>query len=247
MDLAIAGKAALVCGGSKGLGFACAQALAREKARPVLVGRDSARLRQAADRLRNECGFEIPTIVADLTQNEGVRVTLMACPEPDILVTNCGGPPSKDYTDLTPEDWTQSLAGNFLAPVEFMRNIVPVMSRKGFGRVVNITSMSVRSPVRHLELSNASRLALTGYVAGIARQVANTGVTINNLLPGPIATERLQELGDTAAQLVSRIPMGRAGLPEEFGATCAYLCSMQAGFITGQNLLIDGGLCSLTV
>lgn len=247
MDLEIAGKVALVCGASKGLGFACAQALAREKARPVLVGRDSARLRQAADKLRDECSFAIPIIVADLTRHEGVQTALMACPEPDILVTNCGGPPSRNYTDLTTEDWMHSLAGHFLAPMEFMRSIVPVMSRKGFGRVVNITSMSVRAPVRHLELSTASRLALTGYVAGVARQVANTGVTINNLLPGPIATERLQELGATADQLVSKIPMGRAGLPEEFGATCAYLCSMQAGFITGQNLLIDGGLCSLTV
>jgi 3-oxoacyl-[acyl-carrier protein] reductase len=162
-------------------------------------------------------------------------------PQPDILVTNAGGPPSKDFRDVSLSDWQASLDANFLSAAELIRMTIDGMIERGFGRIVNVTSLTVRMPVERLDLSNATRLALTGYVAGIARQVARNNVTINNLLPGTIATERILELGETAQKLIDKVPAGRAGTPEEFGAACAFLCSAQAGFITGQNFLVDGG------
>lgn len=247
MDFKIAGRRALVCGASKGLGFACAEALAREGVEVTLVSRSETALAQARDRIAAATPVPPKVVAADLATSEGRTDVLAACPDPDILVTNCGGPPGGDFRQLTHAQWLAALEANFLSAAELIRATVDAMAARAFGRIVNITSMTVRVPVTNLDLSNASRLALTGYVAGVSRQVAKDGVTINNLLPGTIETERLRELGDTARRLVERVPMGRAGTPEEFGATCAYLCSVQAAFITGQNILLDGGLCALTV
>lgn len=247
MDLGISGRTALVCGASRGLGFACAEALAAEGVAVTLVGRHAATLGEAATRIGNATGAVPRIIEADLSSEAGRRPLAEAAAQMDILVTNAGGPPSRDYTKLSADDWDRALQSNFLSAVDLIRVAAPVMAERGFGRIVNITSMTVRVPVQCLELSTASRLALTGYVAGVARQVARSGVTINNLLPGTIMTERIAELGDTAAALIAKVPAGRAGSPAEFGAACAFLCSRQAGFITGQNLLLDGGLCAITI
>jgi 3-oxoacyl-[acyl-carrier protein] reductase len=247
MDFGIAGRTALVLGASQGLGYACAEALAREGCRVTLAARREAALAEAADGIARVGGERPSFVVADVATAAGREAVLAACPEPDILVTNAGGPPSKDFRALTEADWLAALQANFLAAAELMRRSVDGMAARGFGRIVNITSMTVRMPVARLDLSTATRLALTGLVAGVAREVAASGVTINNLLPGTILTERIRELGKTAEALIAKVPMGRAGTPEEFGATCAFLCSRQAGFITGQNLLIDGGLCPITV
>jgi len=247
MNLEIDGRTALVCGASQGLGLACATALAEEGVSVVLVARRAAALQAAADQVERIAGRRPRMVVADLGCEDGRQATLSACPAPDILVTNAGGPPGGDFRQLSVADWTASLSVNFLSAVELIRQTVDGMIARKFGRIVNITSMTVRMPVPQLDLSNASRLALTGYVAGVARQVAQHNVSINNLLPGTIATERIRQLGDTAAKLVEKVPAGRAGLPEEFAAACAFLCSRKAGFITGQNLLVDGGLCPITV
>lgn len=247
MNLGIEGKVALVGGASRGLGFACAAALADEGVQVTLVARSEEPLKAAAQALLERTGREAAWVAADLATEEGREKALRACKDPDILVTNAGGPPSRDFRDLDLIDWGSALHANFLSSVELIRATINPMSKRGWGRIVNITSMTVRMPVTNLDLSNAARLALTGYVAGVSRQVASTGVTINNLLPGPIATERLKELGATAEGLIARVPAGRAGEPDEFGATCAFLCSNQAAFITGQNLLVDGGTCPVTV
>ncbi|HLI11858.1 MAG TPA: SDR family oxidoreductase [Alphaproteobacteria bacterium] len=247
MDLGIAGRRALVCGASRGLGFACAAALAREGVAVTLVSRSKEALAAAAARIAAETGAAPRFVVADIAAAAGREAALAASPEIDILITNAGGPPSMDFRKLTAAHWSAAIETNFLSAVEMIRASVDGMAQRGFGRIVNVTSMTVRSPVPQLDLSNATRLALTGYVAGVARQVAPQNVTINNLLPGTIATERIRELGATAEKLIAKVPMGRAGLPEEFGAVCAFLCSRHAAYITGQNLLIDGGLCAFTV
>lgn len=247
MDFGIAGRKALVCGASRGLGFACAAALAREGVAVTLVARNGDALVAAAARIGQGTGSAPAVVAADVATEEGRRAALVACPSPDILVTNAGGPPGADFRTLTLADWSAALAANFLSAVELTRATIDGMAGRGFGRIVNITSLTVRLPVQQLDLSNATRLALTGYVAGVAREIAAKNVTINNLLPGTIATERLRELGATADKLVAKVPMGRAGRPEEFGAACAFLCSVQAAYITAQNLLVDGGLCPFTV
>lgn len=247
MDLGLRNRRALVCGASRGLGFACAKALLDEGASVTLVSRDERRLADAIVRLEAERACAVDYIVADLATEEGQDIVAAACEDLDILVTNAGGPPSADFRELTRADWARSLEANFLSAVELIRVSVEGMVAREFGRIVNVTSMTVRMPVTNLDLSNATRLALTGYVAGVSRQLAPHNVTVNNLLPGPIATERLQELGMTADRLIEKVPAGRAGAPEEFGAACAFLCSAHAGFITGQNLLLDGGLCPITV
>ncbi len=244
MDLGIKGRHALVCGASRGLGLACAAALAAEGVAVTLVARDAAALAAAASQLGDAA---VATAIGDVATPVGRAAALAACPAPDILVNNAGGPPGGDFRKLTAAAWTAALDANFLAAVELIRATADGMIARGFGRVVNITSATVRMPVEDMDLSNATRLALTGYVAGVARKLAPHGITINNLLPGTIATERIRELGATADRLVARVPMGRAGSPEEFGAACAFLCSRQAAYITGQNLLIDGGLCPITV
>ena len=247
MDLGIAGRKALVCGASRGLGFACAAALAHEGVAVTLVSRNRDALAAAAARIERDTGIAPHVAAADVATENGRAAALAACLDPDILVTNAGGPPSADFRSLTLADWSAALTANFLSAVELTRATIDAMARRGFGRIVNITSLTVRLPVQQLDLSNAPRLALTGYVAGVARQMAPHKVTINNLLPGTIATERLRELGATADKLIAKVPMGRAGTPEEFGAACAFLCSAQAAYITAQNLLVDGGLCPFTV
>lgn len=247
MNLGIEGRTALVCGASRGLGFASAKALAAEGVPVTLVARNASALQEAAAQLRSTTAVDVQTVVADLTTPAGRTAALAACPNPDILVTNSGGPPSVDFRALTRQQWQAALEGNFLSAVDLIRALVEGMIERRFGRIVNITSLTVRMPVIQLDLSNAARLALTGYVAGVARQIAPFGVTVNNLLPGTIATERIRELGESAQQLIARVPAGRAGDPDEFGATCAFLCSRQAAYITGQNVLVDGGLCPITV
>jgi 3-oxoacyl-[acyl-carrier protein] reductase len=247
MDLGISDRSALICGGSRGLGYACAKALAREGVRVTLAARDGAALEDAASRLYQEIGHRPAIVRADLSTSEGRTVALARLPDPDILVTNAGGPPSKDFRELTAADWASALDTNFLSAVELIRATVDPMIARGFGRIVNITSVTVRMPVERLDLSTAPRMALTGYVAGVARQVARHNVTINNLLPGTVLTERLQALGEVADKLIAKVPAGRAGTPEEFGALCAFLCGAQAGFVTGQNIMVDGGLAPVTV
>jgi 3-oxoacyl-[acyl-carrier protein] reductase len=247
VDFQIGGKSALVCGASRGLGFACASALAQEGVRLTMTARNPNQLNQAAARIEAETGRKPVTVAADIATQEGRERALAACPKPDILVTNAGGPPGNDFRKLTLADWSAALDANFLSAVELIRLTVDHMASQKFGRIVNITSMTVRMPVQNLDLSNGPRLALTGYVAGVARQMAPDQVTINNILPGVTSTERVQQLGETAQRLIAKVPMGRAGNPSDFGAVCAFLCSQQANYITGQNILVDGGLCAFTV
>lgn len=247
MNLGISGLRGIVCGASRGLGFACAAALAAEGVEVTLVARNRESLVRAAARIEESGAAKVRTVAADVSAPSGRETLLAASAAPDILITNAGGPASADFRVLTLDDWRIALDTNFLSAVELSRAVVDGMIQRGFGRIVNITSLTVRMPVQRLELSNASRLALTGFVSGIARQLAPQGVTINNLLPGVIETERIRELGQTAQALLAKVPAGRAGTPDEFGAACAFLCSRQAAYITGQNLLIDGGLCPITV
>ncbi len=186
-------------------------------------------------------------IAADLSTPDGRAAVLAACKDVDILVTNAGGPPSMDFTELSTAHWQKALDTTLISAVELIRTIAPGMASRGFGRIVNITSVTVRVPVEKLDLSTSTRMALTGYVAGVARQLARHNVTINNLLPGTILTERLEELGEVARKLIEKVPAGRAGTPEEFASACAYLCGVNSGFITGQNLMVDGGLAPITV
>lgn len=227
--------------------MACAWALAGESVHVTLVARRAEALQVAADSIAEATGNRPTFVVADVGTAQGRAAIQASSAQADILVTNAGGPPTKDFMDLTLEDWERALDANFLSAVEMIRMFAPGMRARRFGRIVNITSATVRMPVERLDLSTSARLALTGYVAGVARQIAKDGVTINNLLPGTVMTEQLAELGATADALVARVPAGRAGKPEEFGAACAFLCSEQAAFITGQNLLLDGGLCALTI
>lgn len=253
MDLGLDGRTALVCAASKGLGKACAHALAREGAAVVIVARTPEPLRAAADEIAAATGAPVRTVAADIASAAGRAAVLDACPAPDILVNNCGGPPAGDFRDWERADWIAALDANMLAPIEMIKATVDSMIARRFGRIVNITSMSVKMPIPALGLSNGARAGLTGFVAGLARQTVAHNVTVNNLLPGPFATDRLRENIRVVARMSNRgveeeeaarlaaVPAGRFGLPAEFGDACAYLCSAQAGFITGHNLLIDGG------
>lgn len=253
MDLEISGRKALVCAASKGLGFACAMALARDGVELTIVARGREALEQAAETIRSQTGARVTAIAADITHVDGRRVVLDACPRPDILVNNAGGPPAGDFRQWTEEDWNRALNANMLSPIEMIKATIDPMIEQGFGRIVNITSAAVKSPVAMLGLSNGARAGLTGFVAGLARQVAQHNVTINNLLPGKFATDRLRTNMAARAQTSGRSfddewqmhaaanPSRRYGDPEEFGRACAFLCSARAGFIVGQNLLIDGG------
>ena len=253
MDLGIHGKNALVCGASKGLGRACATSLAREGCNVAIVARDREQLEKAAAEIRAATGAKVAAVAADITTEEGRTAALAAAGTLDILVTNAGGPPTGDFRQFTREDWIKALQGNMLTPIELIRATVDGMIARKFGRIVNITSSAVKAPIGVLGLSNGARSGLTGFVAGIARETVRHNVTINNLLPGAFATDRLKSM--FAAQAKSRgisvedamqerraaIPAGRFGEPAEFGEACAYLCSAQASYITGQNFLIDGG------
>ncbi|MFO3705282.1 SDR family oxidoreductase [Xanthomonas codiaei] len=254
MDLGIAGRWALVCAASKGLGLGCARALAGEGVNVVIVARGHAALEQAAATLRAlpDAG-QVHSVVADIATSEGRSAALAACPQVDILINNAGGPPPGDFRQWEREDWLRALDANMLAPIELIRATVDAMRARRFGRIVNITSSAVKAPIDILGLSNGARAGLTGFVAGVARSVVADNVTINNLLPGQFLTDRLhgnfaaiaQQQGvapeDVAERKRAGIPARRFGEPDEFGAACAFLCGAQAGYITGQNLLIDGG------
>jgi len=259
MDMGLAGKRALVCAASKGLGRACAEALAREGVRVTITARNAETLEATAAELRAATGATILAVAGDITTEAGRAAALAACPEPDILVTNAAGPPAGDFRNWSHEDWTRALDANMLTPIALMRSVIDGMIARKFGRIVNITSGSVKSPIAALGLSNGARAGLTGFVAGLSRQVAQHGVTINNLLPGPFLTDRLRSLAAIAAEKSGRSvddelaaraadnPTRRVGDPAEFGAACAFLCSTQAGFIVGQNLLLDGGAFNATM
>ena len=259
MDLGIKGKRALVCASSKGLGLGCAEALAEAGVDLVMNARGAADLETAAERIRQDYGVEVTTIAADIATDEGQKLVLEAAGQVDILVNNAGGPPPGMWSDWDREDFIKALDANMLAPIAMIKALVPAMMDRGWGRVVNITSQSVRAPIGVLGLSNSARTGLTGYVAGTSRQVAGKGVTINNLLPGIHATDRADALDggvvkqkgitleEARTERASTIPAGRYGTRHEFGAACAFLCSQHAGFIVGQNLLLDGGATNITM
>ena len=258
MDLGLSGKRALVCASSKGLGFGCAKALAAEGVEIIINGRSADTLAQAEKSLRDS-GANVQSVIADVTSVDGRDGLIKAASDIDILVNNAGGPPPGLWSDWERDDFIAALDANMLAPIALMKHYLPMMMDKGWGRVVNITSQSVKAPIAVLGLSNAARAGLTGYVAGTARQVAGSGVTINNLLPGIHATDRADALDGAVMnakgislqqareERYATIPAGRYGQIDEFGAACAFLCSQQAGFIIGQNILLDGGAINATL
>jgi len=253
MDLGIAGRRALVCAASKGLGRGCAEALASAGAIVTIVARTEAELRRTAEVIGARTGRPVHWVAADIATPEGRAAALARCPDPDILVNNAGGPPPGNFRDWDREAWIRALDANMLAPIALIKATVDGMIARRFGRVVNITSAAVKAPIDVLGLSNGARSGLTGFVAGVAREVARHNVTINNLLPGPFETDRLRSMYATRAAAVGQTlgvalqagrdanPTRRFGTPEEFGAACAFLCSVHAGFIVGQNILLDGG------
>lgn len=253
MDLGIRGKHALVCASSKGLGRACALALAREGVAVTLVARGVEALEKTAAEIRTATGVAVATVAADIVTEAGRAQALAACPRPDILVNNAGGPPPGDFREWNRDTWLAALDANMLTPIELIKATVDGMIARKFGRIVNITSGAVKAPIDVLGLSNGARSGLTGFVAGLARKTVAHNVTINNLLPGFFDTDRIAAvIGGQAkakgipveaalAERLATIPAGRMGDPEEFGAACAWLCSTQAGYITGQNWLLDGG------
>lgn len=254
MDLGIAGRWAIVCAASKGLGRACAQALVSEGVNVVIGARGADQLNKTAQALRGLPGAgQVIAVPSDVTTEEGRADLLAAAPVVDILVNNAGGPPPGDFHDWTREDWLKALNANMLTPIELIKATVDGMVQRRFGRIVNITSSAVKAPIDILGLSNGARSGLTGFVAGIARKTVKHNVTINNLLPGAFETDRIANTLAATAKATGRsvsevrlerersIPAGRFGQPPEFGAACAYLCSAQAGYVTGQNFLIDGG------
>jgi len=259
MDLGIKGKRALVCASSKGLGLGCARALAEAGVNLVMNARGAEALEASAAAIRADYGVDVVTVAADVTTEEGRARLLATASDVDILVNNAGGPPPGKWTDWEREDFIKALDANMLTPIALIKALVPGMMERGWGRVVNITSQSVKAPIAVLGLSNSARAGLTGYVAGTSRQVAGQGVTINNMLPGIHATDRAISLDtgvseahgismeEAKAQRCAGIPAGRYGTREEFGATCAFLCSQHAGFIVGQNILLDGGGVNATL
>ena len=259
MDLGIAGKKAIVCGASKGLGRACAEALAREGVKVTIAARHLAQLAETAEDIRRATGTRVTSVVADVATAEGRTALLSACPNPDILVTNSGGPPAGDFRDWGEFEWHQALQNNMVTHIMLIKAVVDSMVERRWGRIINITSAAVKSPYPSLGLSNGARAGLTGFIAGLSRQVAKHNVTINNLLPGSHETDRLVKLTEADAR-ARKVPVetalaeakaaetsGRFGTPEEFGAICAFLCSQHAGYIVGQNILVDGGTYSGTL
>ena len=253
MDLGISGKTAIVCAASKGLGRGCAEALAEAGVDLIINARTEGPLIQTAGEIAKKYSVSVTPVACDITTSAGQALVLAACPNPDILVNNAGGPPPGMWSDWEREDFIKALDANMLTPIMLMKAVLPGMMERGWGRVVNITSQSVKSPIPVLGLSNAARAGLTGYVGGTSRQVAPSGVTINNLLPGIHATDRAESLDgavrdaqgisidEAREQRQATIPARRYGTAEEFGAMCAFLCSQKAGFIVGQNILLDGG------
>ena len=259
MDTGLKGKSALICAASKGLGFACAMGLAQEGVDVTITARTATTLEQAADAIRAATGVTVTTVAGDITTQAGRTQALTACPNPDILINNAGGPPPGDFRDWDRDAWIAALDANMLTPIFLMKSVVDGMIARRFGRIVNITSGSVKSPIPTLGMSNGARAGLTGFSAGLARQVAKHNVTINNLLPGPFLTDRLRSNAKAAAEAAGQdvdtflterakpSPAGRVGNPTEFGAACVFLCSTHSGFIVGQNLLLDGGAFNATM
>jgi 3-oxoacyl-[acyl-carrier protein] reductase len=259
MDLGLRGRRAIICAASKGLGRACALALAREGVALVITGRNPAMLAATAAEIAAATGVAVQIAPGDITTPEGRAAALNLCPQPDILVNNAGGPPPGDFRDFSDATWHAALNANMLTPIAMIKAVIDPMIAQNFGRIVNITSGSVKSPIPALGLSNGARAGLTGFAAGLARQVARHNVTINNLLPGPFETDRLRQTLAKEAQAAgipieeairrrgAANPAGRVGDPEEFGAACAFLCAAQSGFIVGQNLLLDGGAFNSTM
>ncbi len=253
MDLGIRGRNALVCASSRGLGRACALELARAGARVVVNGIDPERLARTRDEIAAETGADVIAVAADVSSVEGRAALLAALPHVDILVNNNGGPPPRDFRAVDRDAMIAGLEANMIAPVQLIQAVIEGMIERRFGRIVNVTSASVKGPLAGLDLSSGARAGLTGFVAGVARSVANANVTINNLLPGQFDTDRIAGMidgqvragqgtaGEVRARREASIPAGRFGDPAEFGQACAFLCSTGAGYITGQNLLIDGG------
>ena len=253
MDLGIKGKKAIVCASSKGLGKACAEFLAADGVDVVLTARGADVLNKTADEIRAKYQANVTAIAGDITTPAGREAVLKACPEPDILINNAGGPPPGDFRNWTRDDWIKALDANMLTPIELIKATVDGMMARKWGRIVNITSAAVKAPIDTLGLSNGARAGLTGFVAGLARKTIVNGVTINALLPGPFVTDRIRQnsaaeaktknipVDDLIVQRAKEHPSGRFGDPAEFGAACAFLCSQHAGYITGQNLLLDGG------
>ena len=253
MDLGIAGRKAIVCASSRGLGKACARALAEAGCEVVINGRDAKTLNTTAGELASLTGARIIAVAADVATSEGQKALLAACPQPDILVNNNAGPPLKDFRELSRQQMIDGVTANMIVGIELIQKVIDSMIARRFGRIVNITSAAVRGPIAGLDLSSGARAGLTAFLAGVARTVADKNVTINAILPGAFDTDRLRgtlskqaeakgkSIAQIAADRIATIPARRFGDPAEFGAACAFLCSAQAGYITGQNLLIDGG------
>lgn len=253
MDLGLAGKTAIVCAASKGLGRGCAEALAGAGVNLTVCARTKETLEATAEEIRKATGVQVTAVACDITTPEGREAVLAATPQVDILINNAGGPPPGNFRDWGPEDWHKAINANMITPIELIKTVVDPMIERRFGRIVNITSGAVKAPISFLGLSNGARSGLTGFVAGIARETVRHNVTINNLLPGQFDTDRLhhniqmqaEKAGVPFDEMFKRradaSPAGRYGTSEEFGHACAFLCSARSGFITGQNLLIDGG------
>ena len=253
MDLGLKGKRAIVCAASKGLGRACAMSLAREGVEVVITARTAADLEATAADIRQQTGAKVTAVPGDITTDQGRAAALAACPNPDILVNNAGGPPRGDFRDWDRDTWIKAVDANMLAPIFMIKAVIDGMIDSKFGRIVNITSASVKSPIPELGMSNGARAGLTGFVAGLARQVARHNVVINNILPGPFLTDRLRSgfmeaarasnrpVDELAQERAKNSPAGRIGDPAEFGDACAFLCSAKIGFIVGHNLILDGG------
>jgi 3-oxoacyl-[acyl-carrier protein] reductase len=253
VDLGIAGRKALVCAASKGIGRGCAEALAREGADVTILARTESVVRQTAEEIGAVAGRPVHWLACDITTPEGRAAALAACPNPDILINNAGGPPPGDFRDWDRDAWLRAIDANMLTPIELIKSTVDGMIARKFGRIVNITSSSVKAPIDILGLSNGARSGLTGFVAGLARKVARHNVTINNLLPGSIDTGRLHSTMQARVKATGKsvdevtraaresIPAGRFGDIGEVGALCAFICSVQASYLVGQNILLDGG------
>jgi len=254
MDLGIAGRKAIVCASSRGLGFACAKALAQAGCEVVINGRDEARLSAVAAELKKATGGKVIPVTADVASAEGQKALFAACPQPDILVNNNAGPPFRDFRELDRQKMLDGVIANMVVAIELIQKVIDPMVARKFGRIVNITSGSVKMPLVGLDLSSGARAGLTAFLAGVARSVAASNVTINFLLPGTFETDRFRSnIEITAkkknisydaayAERVGTVPAKRIGQPDELGTMCAFLCSAQAGYITGQSILVDGGV-----
>jgi 3-oxoacyl-[acyl-carrier protein] reductase len=253
MDMGITGRKAIICAASKGLGRGCAEALAAEGVALTICARTRDAIEKTAREIEGKYGVAVAPVACDVTTEEGRAALLEACPEPDILINNAGGPPPGDFRDFTLDDWRRAVEGNMITPIALIRATVYGMCDRGFGRIVNITSFSVKAPIPTLELSNGARAGLTGGIAALARKVARHNVAINNMLPGPFATDRLfdtsraiaektgKTLEEVHAARAAENPTHRFGTTEEFGAMCAFLCSAHSGYMIGQNVVLDGG------